>query len=146
MKQKPSKRRDVAQQQTPPEPVRETHHDGVARLQAASTFHSGPLPPAEHLQKYDDVLPGLAERIVTMAEIEGEHRRKTERKSGWRDFFVTIFGQILAFGVTLVLAGLAVFLIMNDKDAAGFISMVAAVVPTITAVFLNRKKNATESQ
>jgi uncharacterized membrane protein len=29
---------------------------------------SGPLPPPEVLEKYNQVVPGLADRIITMAE------------------------------------------------------------------------------
>ena len=34
---------------------------------AISSLHSGPLPPPNILAKYDDVLPGAAERIMKMA-------------------------------------------------------------------------------
>ena len=45
-----------------------------------STF-LGPLPPPEVLAKYEAINPGFANRIVAMAEAEGDHRRNQEKKS-----------------------------------------------------------------
>lgn len=39
--------------------------------------HSGPLPSPKHLKQYEECHPGLAERIVSMAEREQAHRHKT---------------------------------------------------------------------
>jgi uncharacterized membrane protein len=40
----------------------------------ATTQWSGPLPPPEALQKFEAVIPGGAERILAMAELEQKHR------------------------------------------------------------------------
>ena len=41
---------------------------------------SGPIPDPETLRKYNETHPGLAERIVKMAEEESLHRRELEKK------------------------------------------------------------------
>jgi uncharacterized membrane protein len=41
-------------------------------------FYSGPLPPPQELQKYNEILPGAADRIMTMAEEQARHRRSLE--------------------------------------------------------------------
>ena len=46
----------------------------------ASAF-SGPLPPPEILKEYNEVAPGLAERIVAMAEKEAAHRHTIDHKA-----------------------------------------------------------------
>lgn len=43
-------------------------------LQVSRTEFSGPLPPADELEKYERVSPGAAERIIAMAERESSHR------------------------------------------------------------------------
>jgi uncharacterized membrane protein len=45
-----------------------------------STF-AGPLPHPDVLAKYNDIQPGFADRIIKMAEAEGEHRRNQEKRS-----------------------------------------------------------------
>jgi uncharacterized membrane protein len=49
---------------------------GSRRVFAAQTF-SGPLPPPESLQEYDNVVPGLAREIVDQWKDETAHRHKT---------------------------------------------------------------------
>ncbi|MFZ1318475.1 MAG: DUF2335 domain-containing protein [Candidatus Nitrotoga sp.] len=44
-------------------------------------LHQGPLPTPEDLKHYDDLLPGAAERIFRMAEIEQQHRHEQESKA-----------------------------------------------------------------
>jgi uncharacterized membrane protein len=45
-----------------------------------ATTYSGPLPQAEQLQKYEEVLPGAADRIIRMAEEQSAHRQEIERQ------------------------------------------------------------------
>jgi uncharacterized membrane protein len=55
-------------------PDRQTSHT------ISAEFYRGPIPHPETLQKYDDITPGLANRIVQMAESEAIHRREIETK------------------------------------------------------------------
>jgi uncharacterized membrane protein len=50
----------------------------IAHQRVAQSF-SGPLPPPEVLARYDKLHPGFAERILTMAEREQDHRHQCER-------------------------------------------------------------------
>lgn len=43
-------------------------------------IHHGPLPHPEVLRQYDQLSPGAADRIITMAEGEAAHRRQMERQ------------------------------------------------------------------
>lgn len=53
-----------------------------------SVFH-GPIPPPELLTAYDNTLPGLSDRIVSMAEEEGKHRRDIEKMAMEAEIEVT---------------------------------------------------------
>ena len=46
----------------------------VQIIRASESSHSGPLPPPRQLREYEQALPGLAERIVRLAEAEQDHR------------------------------------------------------------------------
>lgn len=62
----------LAEENIPPERVSLVHsHTEVS--------YSGPLPPPHVLRDYEDVLPGLADRIVTMAEKQLDHRMRLEK-------------------------------------------------------------------
>lgn len=42
---------------------------------------SGPIPPPEILQQYDQVISGAAERILAVAEKDAEHQREIEKSA-----------------------------------------------------------------
>jgi uncharacterized membrane protein len=46
---------------------------------AVSEQYSGPLPKPSDLERYESIFPGLAERIVIMAEKEAETRHQTNK-------------------------------------------------------------------
>lgn len=69
-----------------------------------SLFYSGPLPPAQELQKYNDILPGAADRIIIMAEEQAKHRRSLENTVITSDTKNATLGLI--FGLIIGLAGI----------------------------------------
>lgn len=66
-------------------------------------IYQGPLPPAEHFAAYNDILPGAADRILTMAEKEAGHRHEIEKRRQGHAFIINVIGQV--FAVTIALAG-----------------------------------------
>jgi Predicted membrane protein (DUF2335) len=48
---------------------------------ATATAFSGPIPPPDVLAKYERALPGLADRLVCIAERESDHRRALQRRA-----------------------------------------------------------------
>lgn len=66
-------------------PKRQSQTQAVKHVQQVQVshqkLHQGPLPAPEDLQRYDDLLPGGAERIFRMAEIEQQHRHEQESKA-----------------------------------------------------------------
>ena len=46
----------------------------------SASLYSGPLPPASEMEKFEAICPGSADRIITMAEKQSEHRQKIEYK------------------------------------------------------------------
>ena len=60
-KTQPNKNVSVIDKSQPAEIVK-------GRASSVSVSYAGPLPPPGALQAYEHILPGLAERIVSMAE------------------------------------------------------------------------------
>ena len=69
--------------------------------------YSGPLPPPGILEKYNSAVPDGADRIIKMAEEEGNHRRAQEAKAVSRESRNSLLGIISAFilGMTSVIGG-----------------------------------------
>lgn len=94
-----------------------------------TSFHSGPLPPAAELQQFDSILPGLADRIVTMAEKEQSNAHELQRITakgahrmifaGWLCAFLTLLGlMVLAYFAMLARMAVVAGLIITSLGVA----------------------------
>lgn len=85
----------------------------VAHISRVTEEFSGPLPPPQHLEQYNQILPGSAERILSMAEKQQEHRMAVENSvlltvnkahlSGLRFAFIIFMTCLLLSGYALYL-------------------------------------------
>jgi uncharacterized membrane protein len=90
------------------------HPNNKPQVQIIQPEFSGPLPPPTILAQYDRIVPGAAERIITMAEEQSRHRRSmesqrvvsdiTDARLGLRYGLVIGLAAIIG-GVTISLAG-----------------------------------------
>ena len=58
-----------------------------------SSSFSGPLPPPVMLREYNEVQPGMADRIVAMAEKQSAHRLEIENKGVTNEIALAQRGQ-----------------------------------------------------
>jgi uncharacterized membrane protein len=95
------------------------HQPGIQRFTSAEISHAGPLPHPSVLREYNNVIPGLAERIVRMAETQSSQRIERENKAldaqialARRNSIFIIAGQVFSFVVsmTAILGGVWVAL------------------------------------
>jgi uncharacterized membrane protein len=91
---------------------------------------SGPLPAPQVLAEYERVLPGLAERIVKMAETQMVHRQGLEAKHLDGESRRANRGQY--FGLAVALGG---FLLSGFCVAYGAV-VAAAVIASVDLVGL----------
>ena len=82
-----------------------------------SQSFKGPLPPPEMLREYDDVVPGGAERIFKMAEIEQGHRVSWERKA----LRIVTRGQWFGFSIAIIAIGAATFLAIQGHTTMAIV-------------------------
>lgn len=97
---------------------------------AFSMIQSPLLPPAM-LKEYDDVVPGLAERLVSWTEAESNHRRALEIEGFNEVKGLRGRGQI--FGVVTSLAGLLIAGVLGYAGAR-YESSAATVLGGIVAI------------
>ena len=95
-----------------------------------------PLPSPSELAQFDQVLPGLAERIVRMAEQNGDERRRNGRAIRW----VTVMGQIFAFVVMMSALIGGFYLVNQGKDGAGVAAIITAIAVPLGTFVYNRTR------
>lgn len=100
----------------------------MASLQVSG--YSGPLPPPEMLQKYNDIEPGLVNRIVAMAESQAQHRQAMEAKvitdRGLNERRGSLYGFVIAL---VAIVGSLVLLALGNKieGLTGLITTIGAL-------------------
>lgn len=99
-------------------------------IRARQTWQA-PLPPPEALERFNQIVPGSAERILSMAE---GHAR-----DGWaNNRFVrrsTILGQVFAFTLALVALVGGLTLIWTGRPTAGLAAVITALGIPLLAMF-----------
>ena len=107
-------------------------------VQMMSRTFSGPLPPPELLERYNQVLPGAAERIIAMAEKQQEHRQTIERNVIFGNTASQTRGNYLGFIVcmTAILGG--IWLIYLGRETIGLAAVIAPITGLV-AIFVVSK-------
>ncbi len=77
--------------------------------QISRTF-SGPLPPPEILQRYNEIVPGAADRIIKMAESQHHHRQALEKSVVDSNVFSQKVGLGLGFIIAMTAIGGGIWL------------------------------------
>jgi uncharacterized membrane protein len=123
--------------------VRRVEHG--LRVVQATVEHQGPLPPPEDLQRYDQVMPGLADRIVSMAEREQMHRHAMQEVSVRGGLDIAKRGQLLGFAIAIIVLGVALALVLLGHETAG--TVIASVdLASLAAVFAVGRQQAAAAE
>jgi len=99
---------------------------------------SGPLPHPNHLAAYEQTLPGAADRILTMAEKQQNHRMNLENQVIPSEVQINKRGQWFAFIMGLVLIAASTATIFHGNATAGTI-LTALVFLGYLAIFMGGK-------
>lgn len=102
----------------------ETRRALIQQIQTVA--YQGPIPPPQMLADYDNMVPGLADRIVRKWEEQQDHRRKLERAVVERDEGRMDRSQ--KYALVVALAGLGMAAVLGLAGASPWIAGVVAVV------------------
>lgn len=96
------------------------------------------------LAKYDQVLPGLAERIATLTETQSAHRQELERSTVHGNSRAQSRGQVFAFIIVVLGMLIGGALIWAGKSTAGFTALLTPLGLVAIAFFVTRGQQARE--
>lgn len=112
------------------------------RLVAMHKGYQGPIPSPEFMQEYANVDPSFPDRIFKLTENNLEQQYKHQNKMD----ILRFLGWGSATVITLTAMGLGAYLLMNDKDLAGFSFLVGSALPSVIIYFTNRAKQIAEKK
>lgn len=135
----PSKNKSKQPQQARPQQV---------SVQQTTAFQ-GPIPAPDDLMRYEQITPGLADRIMSMAENEAEHRQQQERellsvngKLANRQQNEVVIGQIFGLVIGLSVVGTSAWLAVNGYQLTGGLVGSAGVIGLVSVFVIGRKTNS----
>lgn len=96
---------------------------------------SGPLPPPEILERYNQVVPGLADRIVVMAESQARHRQALEQSVINGNIRNERLGQVFAFIIAMSVIVGSLGLLWHGRSTEGLVGILGTLV-TLAGVFI----------
>lgn len=116
-----------------------------------------PLPPPEEFRKYEAVLSGAADRILSMTERQASHRQLMENKNfeleaktldiRKNDLIsvrsIETRGQIFGLIIAIIIILIGALLIYSGHDTAGTLIMISCLVGLATVFVTGRKKSST---
>ena len=122
-------------------------------LESVETVWEGPLPPPEEFRRYEETLPGAAERILTMAENQHQHRMnhensalelekfalETAKSNLAKDAARSTWGMALAFILGMTGLGCSTFLAAIDRWEAG-LPLGLATIASLVGAFIHSVK------
>lgn len=97
--------------------------------------YSGPLPSPEVLQKFNEIVPGAADRILVQFEEQSRHRRTLETKALNGENSRANWGMVCGFIIGMTALGGAIYLALSDHQLAGGIIGSGGIIG-LTAVFV----------
>ena len=119
------------------EPNKSTRIHEVVSIQ-----YETPLPPPGMMAQYERIMPGSADRIISMAEAQSSHRRELENRKLNSDIHNERLGQILAFVLALVGLVGGIWLTAIGKGLEGLTTFLATLAG-LAAVFIYGRQSQT---
>ncbi len=104
---------------------------------------AGELPAAETISTYEEVLPGAADRILSMLEHQADHRMSMERTLVEGAARTERLGQLMGLVIVLVVFLVGAGLIVNGHEIPGTLLAIADLA-VLVAVYLGRQRGETE--
>lgn len=152
----PAKKQNVLSKSAAAKAVDETLKRSVLTTTSHSEtteYYTGPLPHPDALKKYDEFMPGLAERIVRMAEKEQAYRiDTTNREEDQKDKLLKIaekesnhliraqsWGQLIGALISFSCIGIATYFAFTGAAWEIVIGFLAVPTASLIAAFIPRK-------
>lgn len=113
--------------------------ENVPRMVRQVSAFQGPLPPPAMLAQYDDICPGLADRIVSLTERQQGHRIDIESRSVTASIWNERLGQIFAFIICMFTLVSSVWLISKDFAWSGSL-LAGGTMTGLAYIFITGRK------
>lgn len=111
---------------------------------------SSPLPPPKELQEYEQIVPGITDRLMASLEKQQNHRMELEKTVIKTDALRSLRGQVFAFILAAIAIIGGIVLLLKGLNIAG-LSVLVGTTTTLSGAFIygkrqNRKEREEKSK
>lgn len=115
-------------------------------IAAQQTVFAGPLPHPSILKGYEEVLPGAADRIITMAEQQSHHRQQLESKVIRFDELKSVLGLVFAFLIVIAAFIVGAYTALNGKPLFGGVISLAGLAAVVGPFIYQRRQQSQDDK
>ena len=101
---------------------------------------SGPIAHPKHLREYESILPGSADRIITMAETQQNHQVSMERLVVDKEYGDRRIGMLIGAALFVLLIGCAFASAFLGNNIAAALFLTTAAIGGVS-LFVNGRKD-----
>ena len=105
---------------------------------------SGPLPHPDDLAKYEQVLSGASDRIISMAERQAAHRQSLEKAVILSNVAIQKWGLGSAFVLALIAIGGGVWLSLKGLSGVGLTAIISALAALVSVFIYGKSEQKKE--
>ena len=120
-----------------PEDKKGTVYRALTIIQQES--YEGPIPHPRIIREYERILPGSADRILSMAEKQQEHRMALETKAIGGQVDQSKRGQLFGFILVFVCVAVAVFFAVYFGMTAFAVTFLCVTMVSVVGLFVTGK-------
>ncbi len=125
-------------------PQSQPRSESSTLTQVQTEFFSGPIPPPSYLARYNDVVPGGADRILSMAERQSSHRESLETKVVDGGLRAQRQGMNRAFILALVVVLGGIYLMATGKSGWGFAAIISSLTSLVSVFAIGKREQRKE--
>ncbi|MFN8277077.1 MAG: DUF2335 domain-containing protein [Chitinophagales bacterium] len=119
--------------------LNESQQQALIRVMtSASNEYHGPLPDAETIRVYNQVIPNGGERLMITFEKQVEHRLHIEQTGQRRSLNQSAIGQWMGFLISVLFGVISWDLVKSGHDSAGMVIGGADLVALVTIFVANK--------
>jgi uncharacterized membrane protein len=120
------------------------HQPRPSVISHAELTYRGPLPLPQHLEKYEDVCPGAADRIIAMAEGQAKHRQEMENTVIRANGRNSTLGVVIGGGVAVLAIVCGTHIIESGYELSGYITMFGSLSVLVGVFVYGKRANRKE--
>lgn len=119
-----------------------------SKIAAPEHIHSieqsyrGPIPPAAEFERYNNTLPGAADRILRMSESQQAYDHRIAGREQWLYHLSKLFAHVIVLIVFLFSIAAGTYLVIHGHNTTGLVVLISVLTTFATAIIFGGRKSS----